>query len=430
MMNTYSKKNLQRGVVALYLTIVVMVVALAFVTSIITTTVNQQRILQDITFSSQAYYTAEAGVEDALLRLQNSMNWSSPYSFDVGNASTTVTISAMIGGVRIIDAEGDATNRVRKIRTVYQLDAQGASFNFGAQIGDKGMEMRPNSEIIGNVFSNGTIFGSGTITDSAVVARNGSKIIDLTIGDVACPTCVGDARVHTCENATIKGTLTYVSGGSFGSCTAAAYIDGGASEIPREDFPITPQMILDWKADAEAGGTTIGDVTISGDASLGPRKIDGNLIIDTGNCCELTLTGTIWVTGTLEIKNNATIEVDSNYGDLSGVIIADGNVFIRNGAALRGTSSPASFLLVIGASASVAESDPAMEVKNNAAGAILFTPNGLMVIDNLVNIVEATADQLLLRNNATITYDVGLANVLFSSGPSAGWTVTRWSEVE
>jgi len=425
-MNTYSKKNLQRGVVAFYLTIVVMVVALAFVTSIITTTVNQQRILQDITFSSQAYYTAEAGVEDALLRLQNSMNWASPYSFDVGNASTTVTISPMIGGVRIIDAEGDATSRVRKIRTVYQLDSQGTSFNFGAQIGDGGMEMRSGSQITGNVFSNKTVFRGGggtvTVTETVIVARNGNKIDGLTIGQ--------DADVHTCTNSAITGTLRYVSGGSPGNCTAGTTEDRGPNEIDPQPFPITPQMITDWKADAEAGGTTIGDVTISGNASLGPRKIDGNLIVDTGNCCVLTLTGTVWVTGTLEIKNNATIEVDPGYGDLSGVVIADGNVFVRNGAALRGTSSPASFLLVTGTSASIDEGDPAMEVKNNAAGAILFTPNGLMVIDNLVDVVEATAYQLLLKPNATVTYDVGLTNVLFSSGPSAGWAVTRWTEVE
>ena len=417
----------------MYLAIIVVIVTLGIVTSIVTVTLGQQKIVRNITQSAQAYYAAEAGIEDALLRLQNGMNFTSPYTFSVGTASAFTTISSAIGGVRTITTEGDKNNRVRKIQIVYRIDTTLASFNFGAQIGDGGMEMRSGSKVIGNIFSNKTVFRGGggivTVTESIIVAGNGNKIDNLIIGQ--------DAQVHTCVDTTITGTLTYVSGGSFGSCTAGAFVDGGPNEIDPVSFAITPQMILDWKAEAAAGGLIDpapvgpgGTHTISGDATIGPMKIDGNLIIDTGNCCTLTLTGAIWVTGTLEIKNNGTIELDPSYGDLSSMIIADGNVFIRNGATLQGTASPSSYLLVVGTSASTIESDPAMEVKNTADGAILFTPNGLMVIDNLVNIAEATTYQLLLKNNATITYDVGLTNVLFTSGPSGGWVVSSWKEIE
>ena len=86
--------------------------------------------------------------------------------------------------------------------------------------------------------------------------------------------------------------------------------------------------------------------------------------------------------------------------------------------------------MLIGTSSDTLEANPAMEVKNNVDGAILFTPNGLMVIDNNVDLVEATTYQLLLKNGATITYDIGLVNSRFTSGPSGGWVVSSWKEIE
>jgi len=53
-----------------------------------------------------------------------------------------------------------------------------------------------------------------------------------------------------------------------------------------------------------------------------------------------------------------------------------------------------------------------------------------MVIDNNVDVAEASAEQLLVKNGATITYDSGLANARFTSGPSGGWKVRSWKEVE
>ena len=426
----------QRGVVGLYLMVLILMVTLGIGASIATGVFGQQRIVKNTVASIQAYYAAEAGIEDALLRVQNSMSWTSPYVFQVGSASTTVTIPVAIGGVRTITAQGDATNRLRGAQVIYQIDADNVSFNFGAQIGDGGMEMRAGSKVVGNVFSNGTIFAGGgagaerLITDTAVIARNGSKLDGITVGDTSCPSCTGDVRVHTCVDSTIKGTLTYVSGGSFGSCTAGAYVDGGPGEIDPAAFPITPAMITDWKNDAAAGGIIDGggDVTITANRTLGPGKITGDLTTD--NNSTLTLAGTVWVTGDTFIKNGTTIRLDASYGDLSGMLIGDGEIFIRNGSAVEGTSSPFSFLMLIGLSSSTAESDPAMEVKNTAQGAILFTPNGLMVIDNTVDLVEATTYQLLLKNNATITYDIGLANTRFTSGPSGGWVVSGWKEIE
>ncbi|KKT91018.1 MAG: hypothetical protein UW93_C0014G0001, partial [Parcubacteria group bacterium GW2011_GWC1_45_13] len=42
---------------------------------------------------------------------------------------------------------------------------------------------------------------------------------------------------------------------------------------------------------------------------------------------------------------------------------------------------------------------------------------------------EATAYGIILNNEAIITYESGLANVNFYSGPSGGWNIESWAEV-
>lgn len=381
--------------------------------------IGQHKISANIIKSSQAYFAAEAGIEDALLRLKKNMQWTNPLPLTIADGFASTTISDIIGGARVIIAEGNVMERIRKVSIAYQVSTQETSFYYGAQVGDGGITMNSGSEVIGNIFSNGNAVGPGTVTDTAVVAGNGNKIDSLTIGK--------DVFVHSCIESTIGGRLTYVSGGSIQDCPAEETVDGGPNEIQLRDFPITQDMINNWQKEATSSIIT-GDLTIEDDTSLGPVKIDGNLLIKNAI---LTITGTIWITGTFDTGTNVEVRLDEDsYGDLSGVLMANGNVQVRNNALLKGTGSPSSYLLVISTSSSVLEDDAAIDVKNNALGSILFAPNGLMVIHNNVELIEATAYQLLLENNAVITYEIGLENLEFTSGPGGSWEVASWREIE
>lgn len=413
-------KNNQKGFALFYVTILVLAIIIASGINISVLTYNQQKIFQNIVKSTQAYYAAEAGLEDALLRLENDMNLPSSYSFNVGTASVTNNISDVIGGSRIITSKGDKSGIIKKVEVNYSISTQEASFYYGAQVGDGGVIMKNGAEIRGNVFSNGSITGLGLITDTVVVARNGNEIEYLTVGK--------DAYVHSCKDSTISETLTYVSGGTIESCTAGQIIDGGTDEIQPKDFSITENMVQNWKNEAESGGIINGDLIIEENTSLGPVKIEGNLLVQNA---VLTMTGTIWVTGTFDTGTNVEVRLDENsYGDLSGVLIIDGNAQIRNNVILKGTSSPSSYLLIMSNDSSLSEKSPAINVSNNAIGCILFAPNGLLKINNNVELTEATAYQLLLENNAVISYEIGLENLKFTSGPGASWEVTSWKEIE
>lgn len=412
----------EQGFAALYLSVIAAAVMFTLSVTMAFITIGRIAHMNEAMHAAHAYYAAESGAEDALVRIAKGMNWENSYSMDVGEALVHVSISPLTGGARTITGEGVSSERVRNARAVHQIDVTSAQLNYGAHIGEGGLHMaHNNAEVIGNVFSNGSVTGRSpaTVTDALTVAGGGNSVNDITIG--------GDARTYSCEEASVGGDLEHHVSGT-NTCT----VEGGTSsvdeEIAQEEFGITDEMIQEWKDEAEAGGTVDGggSVHISSDRTLGPGVITGNLTI--ANNTTLTLQGTLHVTGSFSPGNNAVIELHEGYGDTSGVIIMGGAVEVSNNVILRGSGSSSSFLLVIGESSSLDVGNPAVEVNNNADNAILFAPNGLITISNNAHVVEILAYRLRLQA-ATVEYDVGLADTTFSSGPAGGWSVTRWREI-
>lgn len=414
----------------MYLTLLVLFVLSGIGASAFLFVSAQQRIIQNTRASLQAYYGAEAGVEDALFRIIREMDWSSSYSLWAGTAVVDVSVSPIIGGVHTIVGEGDSGGRIRRVQAAYGFSSEDVSFNFGAHIGNPsiacppncgGLEMKHNdSEIVGNVFSNASVSGlsSATITDNVVVAGADNTLRDVRVN--------GDAEAYNCEGATIGGNLIY---NSSGSNTCAGSASSTPDVIAPIGFPITPEMIADWQGKAQAGGLVDGggDVLIDEDRVLGPGKVTGDLTI--ANNVTLTLTGTIWVTGAFVPGNNAVVELNEDYGDLSGAMIVEQTVNISNNVILRGSGAEGSFLLVVATSPSLSESTPAISVANNADSAVMFAPNGAIVIQNNASLVEVTAHKIVIKN-ATVTYDLGLASSKFTTGPGGGWELMSWKEVE
>lgn len=419
----------QKGFAALFFVIIILALIFAIGISVATLTLGQQIISANIAKSSQAYYAAEAGIEDSLLRLATQKQWSSPYSFGVGDGSVTIEISDIIGGSRTITATGDFFNRIRKTQVVYQISAQQISFYYGAQIGDGGMEMGNNARVKGNVFSNGSILpaqggNKGYIDDSVIVAGSGNRIEGLIVGK--------DATAHTCKDSTIGGALTYVAGGSVVNCVAGESIQERPNEIDPVPLPISQAQIDDWKSDAESGGIIVGDYTIAGGTTenLGPKKITGNLLVD--NNSTLNMTGILWVVGDFRIDNGSTIQLDSNiYGPNSGLIVIDGKTTARPNIFIQGTGQEGSYLMILSTNTEVAdETNPAIKVDNTTEGAIFYAGEGLITLKNNISAREITAYKVFMDNNAEIEYESGLENALFSSGPGGSWQVTSWREIE
>jgi Tfp pilus assembly protein PilX len=421
------KKNIKRsvsdkkGFAALYVTVIVLAIMAGIALTLTFLVVNQERILSNSLKSYQSFSVAEAGIEDALLRLSKGKKWSSPYNLTLGNGTSTVVISDIIGGTRTITSTGDVNNRTRKVRVVFSIESDQISFRYGAQVGDEGMVMGNNSQVKGNVFSNGTITGQNgaKITNSVIIAGNGNKLDNVDVGE--------NADVHTCANSDITWTLSYVSGGSKGNCTYGAAIDRGPNEIAKIPLPISPAQISDWKAAAIAGGPPINTKEISGIESLGPVEIVGDLKVNVG--ATLRVTGTIYVTGNIIFDTNSRVQLDSSYGSLSGIIIADGTIIVENGTQISGSGQPGSYVLILSEMNDIV--NPVINVRNNALGdTVFYANNGLIFLKNGMKAREVTAKKIQIENTAIIQYESGLENPNFSNGPGGSWEVASWKEIE
>jgi len=423
-MSEQKNKNSKNGFAALYLTVLILAVIIAISVSISILTFGQQKISQNITKSSQAYYASEAGVEDVLLRLVKKMNWSSPYNLKVGNATATVEISDIVGGTRTITSKGNSLNRIRKIQIVYAISTQQVSFHYGAQVGEGGMIMGNGSQVLGNVFSNGSVTGGGTIQNSIIVAGNGNKIDGITVGN--------DATVHTCKDSNIDGNLTYVSGGSIQNCTVGGATSTRPNEIELQPLPISQSQIDEWEEDAAAGGVITTNISISGTKILGPIQIGTstnpkNLTVENG--ATLIIEGTVYVTGDITFNNNATVNLDSSYGSLSGIILTEGVITVENNVILNGSGQAGSYVLLL--STKNDTTNPVIDIRNNAAGSVIYYANsGLIYLANNMYAREVTGYKIQIANNAIIQYESGLEETNFSSGPGGSWEVTDWKEIE
>ncbi len=239
---------------------------------------------------------------------------------------------------------------------------------------------------------------------------------------------IGDAWAHTVTNSIVAGKLYCQTGsGNNKACNTSQ-----ADPSP-QGFPISEGNINQWKAEAEAGGTISGNYIIDGKTeSIGPKKITGNLNIT--NSSSVTLTGALWVEGGISVSNNAVVRLASNYGTDSGIIVADSIVTIFNNAQFEGSGQSGTYILLLTTTNCPTDlecgGNNAIEVGNNAGAVILNAQNGLLQFSNNSGAKEATAHTISLQNGAVILYDSGLANLNFVTGPSGGWNIDSWKEVE
>jgi hypothetical protein len=260
---------------------------------------------------------------------------------------------------------------------------------------------------------------------------------------------LGDAHANTITNSKICGdayyqsidasSLSFLNSPSKPTCPepltpGTAY--PGSADPPLQNMPVSESNINQWKSDAEAGGTYVGDLIVSQDMSYGPKKIQGNLIM-TSNNKTLTVSGTIYVTGYLDIANGSAIRCSPSYGQNSCVVVVDQWVHITNNGVFQGSGQPGSYIMILSnstcdgtSSTNCTHHNAAMDLHNNATGAIFYANDGLIYLHNGVEVSELTAKKIHLENNAVVRYEQGLVNASFSSGPGARWNVISWKEIE
>lgn len=303
-------------------------------------------------------------------------------------------------------------------------------------------------------YANGTAKLDSDLSSMPVACGGGCDIaFRVNVGGVpptlSIPTVGGSAYARTIDATTIGSKAYYqnivgtvrANGGS-DTCTgssAGPWCFGAQNDQQPQDFPLTSAMIAQMEEQATAGGTTTCSptCTIVSGSSIGPMKYVGDVVIDNGAI--VTLTGTILVQGDISISNNSVLQLSEGYGATSGLIVADdpsnpatkGRIQLLNNGDLRGNSTPGTYIMALAMNADPALATPAIDVSNNLAAGIVYAANGMVRIQNNANLKEVTGQKIALLNNASITYESGLANTIFSSGPGGSWRIGNqtWTEL-
>lgn len=415
-----TKINYQSGAAMLISVIFFLFISLAIILGLVSPTVREFKIANDLNKSSQSLFLSESGVEDAYFRLKNEKPIGSVISLALNNSTATTNISDSGPGEKIITALGDVFSRQRRSEIKLGIGT-GISFGFNVQAGVGGITMGNNSFIEGSAYSNGDIAGgSGAMISGSATSASSSISTGIISGVTIGANGEGDAYAHTINDSNVAGTI-YCQNGSNNNKPC----DTGLPDPAPITFPISDQNILDWKNEAELGGTHLGDYKIDGTSvSLGPRKITGNLIVT--NNAFLTLTGNLWVVGNINISNNAIVSLSPSYGVSDGVIITDGIVNVNNNATFNGSGSEGSFILVL----STSDSTSAITLANNGGAVILYAADGTVELKNNALAKSLNGKHINLNNNAVVLYDEELANFNFVNGASGEWEIKSWREIK
>lgn len=289
-----------------------------------------------------------------------------------------------------------------------------------------------------------TFLGSGVSSiDNMIILGNGKA--DSITNSKIC----GDGYYKTID----ASSLNFINNPSAPTCLfplspGTAYGEQPSPSI--QNMPFSEGNIQDFKTAAEGGGVITGNcgdggaaecvISDNGTISLGPKKIIGNLIL-TKKQTMIVTSGPLYFTGNIDIDSagGATVKCDSSFGTKSCVIVADGWVHLKNNTVFQGSGQSGSYIMILttligcngnGQLPQCSHHNAAIDIHNNATGAVFYANASMINLHNGVNVTELTGYKLRLDNNAVIVYEQGLANAQFASGPSGSWKIKNWQETE
>lgn len=379
----------------------------------------------------QGLFAVSSVSEDVAYRKIKGMTVGDSESLTVGSTTASASVS-MVSGKLAINGSAAGGNFARAAR-LFLAHGAGASFNYGMQAGAGGIELDNSSSIDGNVQSDGPVTGAGGNLIKGTVVSAGAQ------GHIESIHATSSAYAHTIEDSTIDGDAYYQT---ISRTTVGGALHAGSADQATSSLAISDAQITQWENDAAAGGTISSPCPyqISDTITIGPTKITCDVEIS-GTGYTVTLAGPVWVAGNVTIKNSPTIKVASSVGSASVALIADnpGNrttsskISSDNSASFEGSGSAGSYVLLLSQNRSAADggSDAAITFANSAQGALLsYAGHGEIRLQNSVSLKEVSAYKIRLQNNSEVVYETGIANLLFTSGPSGGYTIDSWKETE
>ena len=409
-----------------------LIISLTIGLGVVSPVLNQVESVRSLERGAEGFYAAEGISQDITYRIIKGMTVDTVETLSFGGVATgTATTTAVLDGKEVL-ASGDRDRFVRKSKTMLSV-GEGVTFNYGLQSGTGGIDLTNSALVVGNVYTNGPLTGSNSnLVRGTAVSAGPAGLID---GIHA----TSSAYAHTIRNSDIVGDAYYQT---ISNTSVAGTLYPGSTDLATTSLPISDSKIDEWKAEATAGGTHSSpcSYSITGAVTLGPRKINCDLNIS--GSAVVTLAGHVWVVGNITVSNSADIRVSASIGNKSVALIADnpssptssGRITLSNTTEYFGSGQPGSYVLMVSQNKSAEQGGETSAItisNNNMAGdLLLYAGHGLITLSNSIRLKEVTAYRITAANTAQIMYETGLANLLFTGGPSGGYVFDSWREVE
>ena len=383
---------------------------------------------------ARARALAEAGFEKAVYELNKNSAYTGEANTALGGGTFTTSVTNIDASTKRITATGAHSGSTAVVRASVSISNEVVSFNYGVQVGQGGLTLSNSSRVNGNVHSAGSIL----MTNSSSI--NGTAISSGAAGliDGAESTVTGSAYAHTMRDVDVGADAYYVTQSNVeagGSNCPNSRCHPNSPDQPTVPLPISDAQISEWEADAEAGGTIVtcdgaGNYVVNTSLTLGPKKIACNLVLS--GSATITIAGPVWVVGNITTSNSVSVRMASELGSENVAIIADdpsnpttkGIVSIGSSGQFYGSGSPGSYVFIISQnrSAEAGGATTAISMSQSANALVLYASHGRISLSNSVSIKAATGYRLALANSASVTYESGLADAAFQSGPGGSWT--------
>lgn len=184
------------------------------------------------------------------------------------------------------------------------------------------------------------------------------------------------------------------------------------------------------------------DLEVTGNMSIGSScttivngvlKVHGNFSMSGGNTNILMPAKTVWVVGNIDFGTKKLV-LHSSYLNNSGVILVDGRANIGGNFVFEGSGQTGSYPILISTSLCPFDSycggNPAISVAGSAGAAVVVAPYGTLRLAGGSGVKAMVAHRIEISGSGTVNYESGLADITFSSGPSGGWNILNWREIE
>lgn len=402
--------------------------------------------------SDKAYYAAQSGIEELMVRLRSHHAFGDYWSLTEGLNNSAVYHATISGDLstKIATSTGVFNGFTRRLEVQVASSSAKTSFLFAVQSGEGGFELGRNTTIEGtdgrpgNVYSNGDVLG-----ENSSGGKSGSKILGdvWAVGKISGLESDDAGGVYIAGNAHAGELIRcQVLGDVKAPVPPVVCPHGGEYQVEEapEEVPLAVMDVEFWKQQAVQSSIWTGDCIIgSGDASdcagseekLGSVKIEGNLTIRSGT--EVTLTGPIWVEGDVTVNSNVDVLVDESLGSEGVVIVVDypsdrfgrGKVVTESNVSFSQTSAGGPPIFVSTNTEDNCAVDPAIKVSSNTATVVFSAPEGCVFFQSNSFVRGVLAKKTHLSGNSSIVYDPRLAYVILETG-LGGWAVTGYREIE